>query len=141
MRAKRITPDEQFRLITECRQSGLSDYQWCQLHDVNPGTFYNWISRLRKRGYSIPAAATEHNTPLENCQEIVKVSLIPDHQANTMIPARMDPVRNTSPEQEPHTPTMEVSTGNATIRLFQNADRDMVETVLRYMLGGAAYAG
>ena len=66
MRAKRISSDEQFRLITECRQSGLSDYQWCQMHDVNPGTFYNWISRLRKRGYSIPAAETEHNTPFEN---------------------------------------------------------------------------
>ena len=141
MRAKRITPDEQFRLITECRQSGLSDYQWCQMHDVNPGTFYTWISRLRKRGYSIPAAETRHNTPLENCQEIVKVSLVPDHQSSTMIPARMDPVCNASLEKEPPTLTMEVSNGNATIRLFQNADRELVEIVLRYMLGGAAYAG
>lgn len=141
MRAKRITPDEQFRLITECRQSGLSDYQWCQMHDVNPGTFYNWISRLRKRGYAIPVAETEHHTPLENCQEVVKVSLIPDHQTNTMIPARKNPVCNASLEREPQTPIMEVSNGNATIRLFQNADTELVETVLRYMLGGAAYAG
>ena len=141
MRAKRIAPDEQFRLITECRQSGLSDYQWCQMHDINPGTFYNWISRLRKRGYSIPAAETEHNTPIENCQEVVKVALIPDHQVSTMIPARIDPAGNAHLELEPPTPTMEVSTGNATIRLFQNADRELVETVLRYMLGGAAYAG
>ena len=71
----------------------------------------------------------------------MKVSLIPDHQASTMIPARIDSVCNASLEREAPAPTMEVSTGNATIRLFQNADRELVETVLRYMLGGAAYAG
>lgn len=66
MRAKRICSDEQFKLIMECRQSGLSDYQWCQANDINPGTFYNWISRLRKRGMVIPCstAATEPTAEL-----------------------------------------------------------------------------
>lgn len=41
MRSKRISADEQFQLIMECRRSGLSDYQWCQMNDINPGTFYN----------------------------------------------------------------------------------------------------
>lgn len=109
--------------------------------DVNSGTFYSWISRRRKRGYSIPAAETEYNTPLENCQEVVKVSLIPDHQTSTMIPVKIDSVCNSSLEPKSPPPTMEVSTGNTTIRLFQNADRELVETVLRYMLGGATYVG
>lgn len=46
--------DEQIRLIMECRQSGLSDYQWCQKQGINAGTFYNWVSKLRKSGYTIP---------------------------------------------------------------------------------------
>lgn len=79
MRAKRIVPDEQFRLITQCRQSGFSDYQWCQMHDVNPGTFYNWIGRLRKRGYSIPMAETERSALTESHQEVVKINLIPNY--------------------------------------------------------------
>ena len=47
MRAKRRTEQEQYEIIMECRQSGLSDHQWCLEHDINPGTFYNWVQRLR----------------------------------------------------------------------------------------------
>ena len=41
---KRVCKDDQIKLIMECRQSELSDYQW----------FYNWVSKLRKSGYSLP---------------------------------------------------------------------------------------
>lgn len=139
MRAKRIAPDEQFRLITQCRQSGLSDYQWCQMHDVNPGTFYNWISRLRKRGYSIPVAETERSTLTESCQEVVKIDLIPDCPASTALSSRVNCTNHAT--LEPPAPAMEISVGKTTVRLFVNADTEMVETVLRYMLGGGSYAG
>ena len=36
MRAKRRTEQEQYEIIMECRQSGLSDHQWCLEHDINP---------------------------------------------------------------------------------------------------------
>ena len=49
MNTQRRTADEQYQLIMECRNSGLSDYQWCTEHDINPGTFYNWVKRLRKK--------------------------------------------------------------------------------------------
>ena len=49
MRNKRIPAEEQYRLIMECRQSGLTDHQWCVEHDINPGTFYNWVKRLRRK--------------------------------------------------------------------------------------------
>ena len=135
MRAKRISSDEQFRLIMECRQSGLSDYQWCQAKDINPGTFYNWISRLRKRGMVIPcsAAATE---PTAELQEVVKVDLIPDHGF---------PIPNDGPVHDPAAmprkdPAVEILLGNSTIRFFRGADRELVEATLR-CLGGNAYAG
>jgi len=55
MNTQRRTAEEQYRLIMECRSSGLSDYQWCTEHDINPGTFYNWVKRLRKKAcYEIP---------------------------------------------------------------------------------------
>ena len=47
MRAKRRTEQEQYEIIMECRQSGLSDHQWCLEHDINPGTFYNWVRCFR----------------------------------------------------------------------------------------------
>lgn len=54
MKRKFVRKDEQIKLIMECRQSGLSDYQWCRQMDINPGTFYNWVSKLRKSGYTFP---------------------------------------------------------------------------------------
>lgn len=57
MKTQRRTADEQYQLIMECRSSGLSDYQWCTEHNINPGTFYNWVKRLRKKAcYDIPPA-------------------------------------------------------------------------------------
>ena len=43
MRSPRKSIDEQYALVIECRSSGLSDQQWCMQHDINPGTFYNWV--------------------------------------------------------------------------------------------------
>lgn len=40
MRASRIPADEQFRLIMECRASGLTDHEWCMQNGIRPGTFY-----------------------------------------------------------------------------------------------------
>ncbi len=38
MRAPRVPVEEQYRLIMECRKSGLSDYQWCLNNDMNKNT-------------------------------------------------------------------------------------------------------
>lgn len=50
MRSPRVPVAEQYRLIMECRKSGLPDHQWCLNNDINPGTFYNWVKRLCKNG-------------------------------------------------------------------------------------------
>ena len=68
MRAKPIPMEEQYKLVLECRQSGLSDYHWCLEHDIKPGTFYNWVKRLRKAGtYMIPAPPAE--TRIQPCPD------------------------------------------------------------------------
>ena len=38
---KRVCKEDQIKLIMECRQSGLSDYQWCEQNGIHSGTFYN----------------------------------------------------------------------------------------------------
>ena len=58
MKAKRVSREEQLKLIMECRSSGLSDYQWCEAHGIHAGTFYNWVSKLRKAGVTIPRVST-----------------------------------------------------------------------------------
>ena len=56
MRRKRTSPQEQLRLIQACRQSGWTDFDWCQEHGIPPATFYGWIHRLKQKGeMEIPA--------------------------------------------------------------------------------------
>ena len=67
--SRRRTPlKEQYRLVMECRQSGLSDALWCQQNDIRPGTFYNWTARLRQSGCELP----------DRRQEVVKVDRVAD---------------------------------------------------------------
>ena len=140
MRAKRISSDEQLKLIMECRQSGLSDYQWCQVNEINPGTFYNWISRLRKKRMAIPVSAATTEPTAAGLQEVVKVDLIPGHE---FMPGRSIPndcLIHDPAAMAQREPVAEILLGNSTIRFFQGADRDLVEVTLR-CLGGNAYAG
>ena len=73
MRSKRIPAEEQYRLIMQCRRSGLTDHQWCMEHDIKPGTFYNWIKRLRQKGCVDLPASTERSYRVPESQEVVRV--------------------------------------------------------------------
>ena len=71
MRAKAVTADEQYRLIMECRASGMTDYQWCMAHNIKPGTFYNWVRRLRQSGnMEIPSPAGNQDSARQDIVEI-----------------------------------------------------------------------
>lgn len=73
MRSKRIPAEEQYRLIMECRQSGLTGHQWCVEHDIKSGTFYNWVKRLRQKGCMDLPATTGHSYNTPESQEVVRV--------------------------------------------------------------------
>ena len=49
-----VPREEQIRLVYECRNSGLSDSQWCRQHGIATSTFSNWVGRNKKRGDIIP---------------------------------------------------------------------------------------
>lgn len=139
MRSKQILPDEQLKLIMECRQSGQSDYQWCQLHDIKPGTFYNWINRLRKRGIAIPSGSTSSEESQSTFQEVVKIDLV--HQNPSMsIPLKaMNNTFTNSDSAIKELPAVEILIGNATVRFFNSTDKTVLETTLM-CLGGILYA-
>ena len=75
MAASSTTKEQRLQLISECRSSGMSDHQWCTLHGINPGTFYNWVKRFRKEGvYEMPSRTkAESYTPCER-QYVVEVT-------------------------------------------------------------------
>ena len=98
MRSKRIPAEEQYR------QSGLTDHQWCVEHDIKPGTFYNWVKRLRQKGCMDLPASTGRSHSAPESQEVVRVDF---HDTDTpsyeqplnMIPASTE--RNNISVAEP----------------------------------------
>jgi len=136
MKARRVRRDEQLKLIMECRSSGLSDYQWCETQGIHPGTFYNWVSKLRKAGVTIPDSESKHlGTPVN--QEVVKVDLVSN---STSAPTIME--QNTRILAMPDTDAsvvMEIVMGNSTIRFFHNTNPELIRTTLQ-CLGGISHA-
>lgn len=135
MASNRVQRDEQIRLIMECRQSGLSDYQWCKANDVYPGNFYNWVSKLRKAGYTFPESESKNNAaPV--LQEVVKVNLI---EQDVSAPDIME--QNTSRLAIEDKPAVaaEIMAGNITLRLFNGADQTVIQSIMQCM-GGQSHA-
>lgn len=131
---KRVCKDDQIRLIMECRQSGLSDYQWCEQNGVYPGNFYNWVSKLRKAGYTFPESAVKSNAiPINH--EVVKLDLVRDGQSSHVIE------QNVSRSISPETPSVaaELLVGGITLRLFNGADEQLIQNTIR-LIGGMNHA-
>ena len=61
-RAPRRSLDDWMELVTECRQSGLTDAAWCKAQGISPSCFYNAVSRLRKKACQIPDPIGRANT-------------------------------------------------------------------------------
>ena len=134
--SNRVCKEEQIRLIMECRKSGLSDYQWCEKKGVHPGNFYNWVSKLRKEGYSFPESTTKSNA-LPNIQEVVKVDLLqqPERKSSQLIEHN---VSHLSRNQSLNV-AAELLIGNITLRLFNGADENLIQSLLKG-IGGCNYA-
>lgn len=128
--SKRVCKDDQIRLIMECRQSGLSDYQWCKQNGIHPGNFYNWVSKLRKRGYSFPDSEAKSNA-VPTIQEVVKIDLIQPQDSSLKVDHNVSLVEQT----DSSTVAAELLVGGVTLRLFNGADEKLIQSTLR-CLGG-----
>ena len=125
-----VRKDEQMKLIMECRQSGLSDYQWCQRQDINVGTFYNWVSKLRKAGYTIPDSRSKSEGAVV-VQDVVKVNLVSEDMSGSVIE------QNTRPLAEASTfRCCRIGGRKCTLRLFNGADQNLIRAI--QCMGGAS---
>ena len=74
----RVPADLQYQLIMECRNSGLTDYQWCKEHGTQPGTFYKWLCHLRKKAcYDLPIPVSKGELASSVKQEVVRLDFTP----------------------------------------------------------------
>ena len=130
MRSPRTSPAEQYRLVMECRQSGLSDARWCEENGIQASTFYNWVSRLRKKGCEIPdPAGKEEFLPLPH-QDVVKVDLIPDTSFVESVPTQRFPL----PKSESSS-TLKLELNGAKLEIPKDVNPELLVSVLRFLRG------
>ena len=72
--------EEWMELVTECRQSGLTDAAWCNEHGISPSCFYNAVTRLRKKACQIPDPAPKASTLdlTSHKQDVVQIAIEPE---------------------------------------------------------------
>lgn len=139
MRTKYILRDEQIKLIMECRNSGLSDYQWCLKKGINKSTFYNWITRLRKRGYQFPDSSNSVN-PIPEKHQIVKLDVFPKEMEDTsIIEDHNTRTLNSFTTECDMATAVEIQISGATVRFFNNTNPNLIKYTLD-CLGGNAHA-
>ena len=80
--------DEWMDLITECRQSGLTDAAWCNEHGISPSCFYNAVTRLRKKACQIPDPAGKASTLdlTSHKQDVVHIAIEPETSPAELLP-------------------------------------------------------
>ena len=119
------TKDEWFKLIQECRKSGLSDAQWCALNGINRNSLSTAIKRLRKCSYAIPSRSSDDIYDLTiPKQDVVKVDIVPDDQPHSEI---------ISHKVAPHIDNshmIEITLGDIHVSLCNGADPELVSRTL-----------
>lgn len=136
MIAKPVHRDEQIKLIMECRQSGLTDFEWCRQHNINVGTFYNWVKRLKHvEGITFPRGDKADGT-FAYKQEVVKLDVL---QTPAPIPSTNDQYNNSvaMSEQFAAIPaqSMKLNLSFGSIEIPNGTDPSLLEAALR-ILGG-----
>jgi transposase-like protein len=117
---------EQIRLINECRQSGMTDADWCRENGIAVSTFYNWVSRCRKTAADqIPAPNYGHCVIPRSKQDVVPIDIVPDRLTEQHIASQMHQTNLDNSH------TIEVSMNDVTIRISNDADPVLLTRTLR----------
>ena len=118
MRNKRRTDEEWLSLIQQCRSSGFSDRVWCEQNDIPINTFYNTVTRLRKKSCMIPE--TDRLT-VDATHEIVQLSITEESH----IPIS-DPVRPLSTDTASEGEALAVIINGCKVTINNHAGRDVI---------------
>lgn len=100
-------------------------------------SFYNWVSKLRKQGYSFPDSQSKL-TAIPNIQEVVKVGLIQPKDSSPKVEQCKQNV-SLIEQADSLAVAAELLVGGVTLRLFNGADEKLIQSTLR-CLGGMNHA-
>ena len=135
LRAKNRSLDEWMDLITECRRSGLCDADWCKKNGIHPSSFYNAVSKLRRKACSLPERTANHNVVdlTASNPDVVQFSIIPDKPQAPAMPAAM----SVKPEANlDNSHTIEIAVSGSYVRVKNDADPMLLQQVITILRNG-----
>ena len=118
---------EWFNLITLCRQSGLSDFEWCKNHHIPASSFYNAVSKLKKKAVQLPdstfSIASQTLDITSHIQDVVKIDIEPDNSSATVFQ------KDTALHFD-NSYTIEITFGDMVVKVSNNVDRNTLASVI-----------
>lgn len=119
----RYSKQEKFDIIMQCRNSGLSDYQWCKLNGISTSTFYGWTQQLKTSGKEFPEPADRNSFIPSEKQDIVKLEVVD----NISLPT--DPNTN-SDAYTCVSPSVEIEIGQAKIKISNDVSPALLSQII-----------
>ena len=126
-RASGRSLDEWMDLVTECRQSGLTDAAWCNEHGISPSCFYNAVTRLRKKACQIPEPAGKASTLdlTSHKQDVVQITIEPEDS-----PPELHPHAENSSMYLDNSHTIEIEAKGLLIRMSNDVQPVLLKLLL-----------
>lgn len=116
-------------LITECRQSGLTDMDWCRANGISRSTFYKAVKRLRDAACELPKPVVSSDKCLDltsACsQDVVPIRILPEE--SSAIPD--------TPSESHGSYAMEITAGNLTIKISNDINTRLLSYTFK-AIGG-----
>ena len=140
MRSRRRSPDEQLRLVTECHQSGLTDFEWCQENNIKVSTFYGWVHRLKLSGkIDTPAVIPAVIARQAERQDVVKIEIEGERplSAAENAASKPDDEGNALPAAPLQSggPVMEVILNGVRLRVTNEINPELLANTIRLLRG------
>lgn len=133
MKTKTTIP-ERLKMIKACQASGLSVAEWCRRNGLNDNTYFNWVTRLRRKGLLETPAVIPETIPHEVEQpEIVKVEIAPQASCRSDLSGQS---MKCLPEKSGGGAVMEIALGGVKIKVTNQVNAQLLEHTLR-VIGGA----
>lgn len=129
-RAPGRTLEEWMTLVTQCRQSGLSDAAWCEENGISASSFYNAVTRLRRKACQIPAPLGKSNTIdiTSAHQDVVRIDIEPEQKQTGIVQQNCY-----NPPYLDNSHTIEIEAKGICIRMNNAVAPALMETLLKIL--------
>jgi len=123
-RNPRRSDQEWIDIIKECRNSGMSDKSWCELHQIHTSKFYYHVRRLRSQACELPEVS--YDLRHQPKQELVQIQL--DSELPESCPD--NPGVFSMTHNSPIDPALRLSIGRCNVEIFNTAASQTIYNTL-----------